>query len=63
MQDTTPTIESRTEAEISLKRATEQMRAAFNAKAPGALEFADEHLRRVSIVRAETFRSHGRRIY
>ena len=62
MQTTTPTIDSRSEAEIALDRAREQMRAAFNAKAPGALEFADEYVRRQGIYEA-TLKNTGRRIY
>lgn len=63
MQAYQTNTEERTEEQIALARATAQMRAAFQAKAPGALELADEHMRRLSIVRAETLRNHGRRLY
>lgn len=42
MQITKPTT-PRSEAEIALERAREQMRAAFNAKAPGAMTFVDRY--------------------
>lgn len=44
MQDNRPT-ETRTEEQIALERARDQMRAAFNAKAPGAMRFAGEYHR------------------
>lgn len=44
MQITKPTT-PRSEAEIALERARDQMRAAFNAKAPGAMRFAGEYHR------------------
>jgi len=62
MQDTTTTIEARTEERIKLDRARQQMTAAFAAKAPGALEFADEYVRRQGIYEA-TLKNTGRRVY
>ena len=58
----TPIVEIRSEERIKLDRAREQMRAAFNAKAPGALEFADEYVRRQGIYEA-ALKNTGRRLY
>lgn len=41
----TPTIEIKSEEQIALERAREQMRAANDAKAPGWPHFTDEYLR------------------
>lgn len=53
MQDNRPT-ETRTEEQIALERAREQMRAANNAKAPGWPHFAGEYERLVSAAMKNT---------
>ena len=54
MQDTTTTIEARTEERIKLDRAREQMRAANDAKAPGWPHFTDEYVRLASCAMRNT---------